>query len=109
MLIALVATGFAHQTLHSPESIDPEIQAYLEAGGSRQDLCRNDGDTDEELAECDACLLKNSFSPPVKSAPTRPDTSLDRIHSSRFVSQLERFNTFDLARASRAPPTVQHG
>lgn len=102
LTIALVATGFAHRL---PSADSAAMDAYVLAGGSLDDLCRDiDGDGKPDHGKCPACQIVGGAA--LTTGPVTLHAAALRIVAtvaapgeSRAVRAVQ-----DPAHASRAPP-----
>ncbi|KMK68686.1 hypothetical protein [Puniceibacterium sp. IMCC21224] len=103
--VAMASSGFAHRL--SAPNLDPSLLAYVQVGGSLDDLCGESGDTSHSGSQnCDACrLVHAAVLAPVEADITRPilrsAASPCRVSAERPPS-----GRIDLSRAARAPPTI---
>ncbi|MEP2641798.1 hypothetical protein [Roseobacter sp.] len=99
----MATIGFAHRT--SAPSMNPDLLAYLDAGGTLDDLCGLAGDTQNGAGQnCDACRLGDTLMCPhhVAAPYTQHLTRTDRM---RVIAQLRHHaKPLDPSQLTRAPP-----
>lgn len=98
-MIALVSVGFAHRNMQ------PELAAYLAAGGSLDDICGSMGGDDiAPSSDCEACRLSDSLIH-LPVCDHRIITTTDATFVFGFVAKrLIQSQGLDPARLTRAPP-----
>lgn len=103
LVAALLTLGFAHR-ISLPET-DPDLLAYLQAGGSLADICDASDDVPHGLNQnCEACRLVDAAACPAPSTTLRRD-ALVQIRQMRIIAQLRHHaKPLDPAQRTRAPP-----
>ena len=74
LALALVVLGFGHQ--HAPAApADPMLAAYLQSGGTLDELCLPDGQAPHGMAQdCPVCTLAKAMA--LTPQPEQPATAL---------------------------------
>ena len=105
LLVAMGSVGFAHRP--SVPEMNPELLAYLEAGGSLSDICGDLGEDERGGAEhCEACRLLSSFHlpPPAPCLIARAQWCHEPVATAREIVPVTR--AFDHCRPTRGSPLV---
>ena len=103
LFVAMTAVGMAHRTSSPPT--DPDLIAFLDAGGTLDALCGLTGGTPHGLNQnCEACRLINAIACPPLSAMIYREAPA-RIQRMRVIAQLRHYaKPLDPAQLTRAPP-----
>ncbi len=100
--MSLAVSGFAHKSASAPMNAD--LQAYLEMGGTLDDICGAFGQPGMATPKCEACRLADTVMAPILQARTMPGTS-PVIRQMRHVAQLRHHaKPLDPSQQTRAPP-----
>lgn len=102
--VAMVATGFAHNTRAAAYS--PDIVAFLAAGGSLADVCggTQDGSETGHPYDCEICRIAQGLHLTATPNP-EPSLTLATTLICQFVAKrLHNAKPLDPARLTRAPP-----
>lgn len=105
LLVAFAAVGFAHTSI--PTTLSPELQTYVDNGGSLTDLCSGaDSSGTINLAKCETChLIGGVILPSVDHGAPKAVTT--RTTTLEFVAKrLHNARPLDPSSLSRAPPAV---
>lgn len=105
LICAMASSGFAHRGVTAP--FDPELAAYVAAGGALDDLCGHPaGSSDQGTQSCEACRLLNAIIlPSLDPACTIRLGEPSRIRTPQGTENLISAK-LDLIHAARGPPAV---
>lgn len=105
-LLFVVVSGLVSQAHGPAPDLDPDVQAFLEAGGSLDAVCGQSETSNTAHVDCAACLIKTE-------ADLLDRASLDDVRGLVFaiaqvaVPQMRAPSSFlDLSSSPRAPPWV---
>lgn len=102
LLVAMMAVGFAHRSSQPP--LDPDLRAFLEAGGTLEELCGLAGDAPGASQNCEACRLVDTVACPPHAVAAQRDTPV-RTQRMRVIAQLRHHaKPLDPTQLTRAPP-----
>lgn len=103
LFAAITTVGFAHKT--SVSDIDPDLLAYVAAGGALEDICGASDDAPHGMTRsCDACRLVDTADCPPHSAALR-HAAMVHTRQLQHVAQLRHHaKPLDAAQQTRAPP-----
>lgn len=102
-LAAMTTVGFAHRM--SVQETDPDLLAYLAAGGALEDICGVLEDNPHGLSQsCEACRLVDTAEYPTHFTTLRR-AALVHTRRLQHVAQLRHHaKPLDTAQLTRAPP-----
>lgn len=103
--VAMASSGFAHRI--APQDVDPDLIAFVQAGGSLQDLCAERDDAGFGGAQsCEACrLYATALVPPAASVCL---TDLEGGKTAQLIVPIDNQSAFEIdpSRPARAPPVA---
>ncbi|MEO0370508.1 MAG: hypothetical protein AAF231_03540 [Pseudomonadota bacterium] len=104
MVLALATLGFGHQIHAEHASLDPDVVAFLNAGGDLSDFCGEGTSGTDDLGDCPVCQLTLGFAVPDLAAQ-QPAIALHASNADWTQTRsLCPQHRFDAAHQSRAPP-----
>lgn len=105
LALALAVLGFGHQ--HAPAApADPMLVAYLQMGGSLDDLCIEGGDVPQAMAQdCPVCTLAQAMALSPEAGQSGLSLRIARIEPPRAGHLLASHHT-PRAPPARGPPVA---
>ncbi|WP_299954012.1 hypothetical protein [uncultured Roseobacter sp.] len=102
LLLAMTAVGFAHRSSQPP--MDPDLLAFLDAGGTLEELCGLTGDAPGPSQNCEACRLVDTVVCPPHASTAQREIPVT-TQRMRVIAQLRHHaKPLDPTRLTRAPP-----
>jgi hypothetical protein len=102
LAMAFVLLGFGHQQGQTA-SFDPQLAAYLQAGGVMDDLCSDTDSPDPMAAPCPVCTLAQTMALPAE--PVGLPQAVQPVRFLPFAFSDQRLVSHDhVAPPARGPP-----
>lgn len=104
LTLAVVMLGFGHAS-SAQSSLDPDLSAFIAAGGDLSDICGLPGSGDADgRAECQACRIADSAAIVANAASPLCIAEVSTQSRAAIAERVARTRDLDPARLTRAPP-----
>ena len=105
LVLAVGVLGFGHRPTVGP--LDPALLAFLAAGGSLADICRDFEPGEINLGEdCESCRLLSSVCLPTPAELPAPGSRFVLAVLTSLTVEAPGERPFDHSRPTRAPPAA---